>query len=306
MDNNLVSIIVLSYKNLEYIKETLDSIIMQNYNNIELIIGDDGTEQFNEDIYIKYIEEGNKGNIKNILVYKNTSNLGTVKNANKAINLSSGKYIKFIAADDAFYTEEVILNMVEHMEKNKSIILATPVLTCDENMNERFDSKQSLKWLKSNLSFRNKPKEFFKKMAKTCSVYAPGIMFKKELFEKYGLFDEEYILVEDWPMWLKLLRQGVIFDYLDMISVKYRVGIGVSTSDKLNPIFSNDVRKCIEKEILPYRKELGYWTYKNIKYPYIRNYKFKGYSLLEKLLFIFINIDLISINQIKKIKLKKE
>ena len=72
----------------------------------------------------------------------------------------------------------------------------------------------------------------------------------------------------------------------------------------LSIIFSNDVRKCIEKEILPYRKELGYWTYKNIKYPYIRNYKFKGYSLLEKLLFIFINIDLISINQIKKIKLK--
>ena len=59
MDNNLVSIIVLSYKNLEYIKETLDSIIMQNYNNIELIIGDDGTEQFNEDIYIcEYLPDG--------------------------------------------------------------------------------------------------------------------------------------------------------------------------------------------------------------------------------------------------------
>ena len=41
MYKELVSIIILSYKNLEYIEETIDSILIQSYKNIELIIGDD-------------------------------------------------------------------------------------------------------------------------------------------------------------------------------------------------------------------------------------------------------------------------
>ena len=304
MEEQLVSIVVLSYKNLQYIKNTLDSILIQDYKNIELIIGDDGSENFDSEIYKDYINKKNLGNIKNIIIYSNEKNLGTVKNANKAISLCKGEYIKFIAADDEFYSKDIISKMVEYMYKNNSIILMTNILWCDSKMNELDDAKQKIERNKKNLTLGKESKVFFKKLAQYCYIQAPGVMFKKYLFDKYGEFDEDYILIEDWNTWLRLTRKGVRFDYLDIVSVKYRVGTGVSTSNEPNPLFVQDYIKCIEKEILPDRKELGSRLHKNINYVFVRTYKFKEYKMVDKVLFIFKNIDIVCINQINKILLK--
>lgn len=304
MEEKLVSIIVLSYKNLQYMKETLDSILTQDYKNIELIIGDDGSENFDSKIYEDYINKKNLGNIKDIIIYSNEKNLGIVKNANKAMSLCRGEYIKFIAADDVFYSKYVISKMVEYMHENNSIILTTHILWCDSKMNELDNAKQKIEYTKKNLALGKEPKVFFKKLAQYCRIPAPGVMFKKELFDEHGKFDEEYVLIEDWNTWLKLARKGVKFDYLDIVSVKYRAGVGVSTSDEPNPLFVQDYIKCIEKEILPYRKELGHKLYKDINYGFVRCYKFKEYKTMDKVLFILKNIDIVCINQINKILLK--
>ena len=303
MNNKLVSIIVLSYKNLQYINETIDSILYQDYENIELIIGDDGTNQFNIEFYKNYIDKIKFKNIKNVVIYTNEKNLGTVKNANKAINLSKGEYIKFIAADDVLNKENVISKMVAQMNKNHSMILTTNVLWCDEKMNELKMAPKVISGYQTILNILTNPQLSYRKLAQSNDIPALGVMLKREVFEKYGLFDEEYILMEDWPMWLKLSRYKINFDYLDIVSAKYRIGTGISTSTNPNPIFIEDCKKCMEKEILPYKKELGYWLHKNLKYLYTRKYKFEKISNNKKILFILSNIDVVFVNQLKKIKL---
>ena len=305
MNNKLVSIIVLSYKNLQYINETIDSILYQDYENIEVIIGDDGTNKFNIEFYKNYIDKRKFKNIKNVVIYTNEKNLGTVKNANKAINLSTGEYIKFIAADDVLNKEDVISKMVTHINKNHSMLLTTNVLWCDEKMNELKIAPKVISKHQTILNILKNPQLSYRKLAQGNDIPAPGVMFKRDIFEKYGLFDEDYILIEDWPMWLKLSRYKMNFDYLDIVSVKYRVGTGVSTSTNPNPIFIEDCRKCIEKEILPYKKELGHWLHKNLKYLYTRKYKFEKFSNNEKILFMLSNIDVVFVNQLKKIKLRR-
>lgn len=302
MENNLVSIIILSYKNLQYLKETIDSVLSQTYSDIEIIIGDDGTEQFDDTFYKEYINSNSSYNIKNIVVYKNNSNMGIVKNANKSINISKGKYIKFIASDDTFYSNDVIYKMIAYMNRNDSEILTSNILLCNRNMNKLDEADLRIQDYQKLLPLGEKPHEFFKLLCMRDAIAAPSVMFNRSLFDEYGYFNENYKLVEDWPMWLKISRSGCRIHYIDIISVKYRSEVGVSNSQNPNPIFIKDIMRCYEQEILPYKKELGYWLHKKIKWKFTRVYQLSHYTCLQKIIVRFKNIDVIVVNRMKRIR----
>lgn len=289
----LVSIIICSYKNIHYILDTIDSVLIQDYENIELIISDDHTEDFYEDRYIDYIEKNNRGNIKNIIVNKNKENLGTVKNVNNAIKMSKGSIIKIIAADDVFYDKSVITLFVEYFELNHSYVVASKIARCDANLNmvanSYFHAKNDDK-LKSLLS-RFDAKKCFIELCKGAFIPAPGVCFLKETFEKYGYFDEAYRLMEDWPMWLKLVRQGCRIDYLDTISVKYRMNVGVSMTS--NDIFNSEKVQCFNNEIFPYIKDWGYKINKVVRWMYVKGCEYDKYTIWNKSKFLIKNTDLI-------------
>ena len=291
----LVSIIILSYKNLNYIFDTINSVLIQDYPNIELIISDDNTEEFNKDIYIDYIVKNNKGNIKKIVVNKNKKNLGLVKNLNNAIKMSKGSIIKSIAADDTFYNDVVITSFVKFIEINHSSVVASKIARCDENL-KTLDDRQFNKVFnevyKPILTNFNQQKWFIQ-LCKGSFIPAPGVFFTKKTFDKYGYFDEAYRLIEDWPMWLRLVRDGCKIDYLDEISVKYRTNVGISMTP--NETFRKENILCIKNEILPYIKDLGYWFNKKTKWRYIRGCEYIEYSALNKSKFLIENLDLILI-----------
>lgn len=300
----LVSIIILSYKNLSYIKETIDSILIQTYQNIELIIADDGTADFDPLIYRNYIKSNNKGNIKNIKVYSNQKNVGIVKNINVAIKSSNGKYIKTIAADDKLYSEEVIEVLVDCMQKQKVDIVSSNMLFCDDEMNVLKEMNDSIPLNKAIKDSAGDTKKLFRLLSIQNDIPAPTMIIKRDLFEKYGYYDEDYKLLEDWPMWLRLARNDIGIYYKDIISVKYRYGVGVSNTP--NPIYLEDISKCYEKEILPYKKQLGVKVYRNIKWNYILNYKISGFSKIQKINFKLLNIDFVIKGKIDRLISKKQ
>lgn len=300
----LVSIIILSYKNLLYIKETIDSILIQTYRNIELIIADDGTVGFNPLIYQNYIKANNRGNIKNIKVYSNEKNVGIVKNINEAIKASNGKYIKAIAADDKLYSEEVIEVLVDCMQKQKVDIVSSNMLFCDDEMNVLKEMNDSIPLNKAIKDSDGDTKKIFRLLSIQNDIPAPTIIINRDLFKKYGYYDEDYRLLEDWPMWLRLARNNVGIYYKDIISVKYRYGVGVSNTP--NPIYSKDIIKCYEKEILPYKKQLGIKVYRKLKWNYISNYRISEFSKMQKINFKLLNIDFIIKGKISRLVSKKQ
>jgi glycosyltransferase involved in cell wall biosynthesis len=299
-NNPLISIIILSYKNLSYIYETINSVLEQVYSNIELIISDDGTENFCQQEYIDYIKLNNKGNISNVIVHTNKINKGTVKNINNAISMSKGKYIKLIAADDAFYDGTVIASFVSFFENTSSLIVASKIEICDSELKVTQDHSYNYAYnetLKNNLNNLSS-KECFVELCKENFISAPSVCFAKELFEIYGLFDEKYILVEDYPMWLKLFRVGCKIDYHNIVSVKYRTEVGVTGSP--NKIFAEDMKRCFNTEIQPYKDILGYWQHKKIVYSFIKKRELKGYSSLHKIIFLVENIDYLLVYSLPK------
>jgi glycosyltransferase involved in cell wall biosynthesis len=110
-DLPLVSVLMTSYNREKYIAEAIESILNSTYQNFELIIVDDKSKDDTVKIAEQYALQDSR-----IEVYINETNLGDYQNRNKAATYATGKYIKYIDADDMIYPHGLDV-MVKMMEK---------------------------------------------------------------------------------------------------------------------------------------------------------------------------------------------
>ena len=134
LNNELVSIIVLSYGPGKYYQRTLLSVLAQTYPAIDLIVSDDGSSTFQVEETESFIRQNMRGNVKRLLVRKNKHNLGISKHDNLAASLAKGKYIKFIADGDMFCTEHSLCELYEFACNHQEWIITSPCIICNENM----------------------------------------------------------------------------------------------------------------------------------------------------------------------------
>ena len=220
--------------------------------------------------------------------------MGTVKHCNKLIKVASGQYIKLIAADDAFYSDTIISVFVNYFISTESYVVASKAAVYDKDLNNYLSILPEDESLQSLLNLE--PKKFYREMAKGCKIPAPAVCFNRKYFEEYGYFSEKYFIVEDWPTWLSMLRNGIKIDFIDFISVKYRSEIGTSNQGiidaKKSPIFEKDYYKIIENEILPYKKLLGTVLWRKLKYLYVTEHKWDKLSSVGRILFYLAYVDI--------------
>ncbi|UBB88545.1 glycosyltransferase family 2 protein [Candidatus Kaistella beijingensis] len=114
--------------------ETLESAKAQTYQNIELIISDDGSQDDTVEVCQNWLAENKERFVYSqiITVEKNT---GIPANCNRGVKASKGEWIKLIAGDDAF-TEDAFSNFVHASQKISSFIIQTNALIFNENFNE--------------------------------------------------------------------------------------------------------------------------------------------------------------------------
>jgi glycosyltransferase involved in cell wall biosynthesis len=106
-----VSVLMTAYNREKYIGNAIESVLGQTFQNFELIIVDDSSTDSTVAIAKNYATLDNR-----ISVYVNKFNIGDYNNRNKAVSFASGKYLKFVDADDLIYPHTLDL-MVSAMEK---------------------------------------------------------------------------------------------------------------------------------------------------------------------------------------------
>lgn len=234
--NPLVTVAVLVYKNTQYLGDCLGSIFEQKYDNIQLIVSDDGSPEFSCDVIDEMIRRADAKNIKAFYVHKMESNEGTSKNFNYVLSLAEGTYIKYIAADDLFYDQHSLGHLVAAAEEDSGNVVIARAANYDMYLNRHewtYPSDEN--WLKMKAGATN-PRYFFGLMSQYCLISAPSTLFRTDFLRKHGGADERYPLIEDWPLWMKMLRTGEMFTFLDRSVVIYRSG-GVSNG-KTNEKFA--------------------------------------------------------------------
>ena len=125
LEDKLISIAMCSYNGERFIKEQIDSILDQSYSNFELIITDDCSSDTTIDIIKNYQE-----NDKRIKLYQNDTNLGFVKNFEKAISLCKGEYIALADQDDIWKKDKLKI-FIENIDEN--VLIYSDAILIDEH-----------------------------------------------------------------------------------------------------------------------------------------------------------------------------
>jgi glycosyltransferase involved in cell wall biosynthesis len=125
MSNNQprLSIGLPVYNGESFLKEAIDSILTQTFEDFELIISDNASTDRTEEICRAYVEQD-----KRIRYYRNKNNEGSAPNFNRVFELSSGEYFKWTACDD-LYASDFIMKCVEVLDNDPSVILCHSQVT---------------------------------------------------------------------------------------------------------------------------------------------------------------------------------
>lgn len=273
IDMPLITVITANY-NSPYLLDTINSVLNQNYENIEYILVDDGSEEFDIDGIRRYIEKRKKSNVKNVLVIQNEFNLGTVRTLNKALKGSTGKYIFNLSADDLFASTDVLKRWTETFESSGAMVMTSYCDMYDENMEKLIRRVPQLDKVKKIINAM--PDELYDDLASQNYILGCCTARSRECIEKYGLYDERYRIIEDYPMNLFLLRNGQKIEFWDSVSVKYRTG-GVSAAINFNSAYECDSDMILRNELLAFAKRprKAYLLYKFWKFKHIRKKKYE-------------------------------
>ena len=250
-----ISVLLATYRQEPYIYQAIDSVLKQNYEKIQLIVADDCSEYFNEETIRDYICKNKRDNIVDVQVLKNATNLGTVKSLNNARQFVMGRYLVPLAGDDMFYDENTLKNYAEAfaIQTDAVGIIVSQVQHCNNAM----DTVMYNCVTQEHIDIINTKDNhiLYGYLCMDCFLPAIGSAYDMQLVEQYGAYDESYYLVEDWPYYLRLVRNGVQVRYADFVSAKHRDG-GVSHSKKdrksqRNDLYHRDLIAIMKKEILP-------------------------------------------------------
>ena len=117
MSKPTVSIIILAYNQVNTIRETLDSIILQKCNfQIEIIIGDDCSLDGTREICLEYKKRHT--NIININLLFHNTNKGVATNFVICVNQAMGKYIALCGGDDYWHNPDKLRLQIDFLENN--------------------------------------------------------------------------------------------------------------------------------------------------------------------------------------------
>lgn len=141
-NTSLVSVIIPSYNHAKYVQETIKSVINQTYQNIELIIIDDGSKD-NTLQKTQDLKDICKKRFARVIM-QTQQNQGTSITLNKAVALCEGKYIAVIASDD-IYMPTCIEEQVKVMEQDQNIVQTLPDNIAIDSEGKTF---KGFEWLK--------------------------------------------------------------------------------------------------------------------------------------------------------------
>lgn len=252
------SVIILCYRHFQYLLPAIDSVLEQDYPDIELIISDDCSDVFPAEQILTYIENYRRTNLANVIVRQQKQNGGTVKHLNDVIPECTGKYVTILAGDDAFDNYSVLSSYAKAFESAAQDCYVEMAHTAmyDRNLEQLQEYYLKLPVQKAIEKTASDSTDLLELLIKEgACLPTNSTCFKKEFFEKFGAFDEHYVLVEDYPMHMRLAKEGWKIHYANFIAVRHRDG-GIShgqidAASRSAKLYYTDTINMLRNIVLP-------------------------------------------------------
>jgi glycosyltransferase involved in cell wall biosynthesis len=204
-----VSVFLPTYNQLNFVKEAIESVLVQNYPNIEIVIGDDGSADGTQQVLVDY-KSKYPSLIKLILSEKNN---GITFNCNNILRECTGDYIALLAGDDVWLPGK-LHKQIEFMRNNKDVVLCYTKVEVFDNESGNILAIQPKG---SHLNFNQDDIIGFTYIL---GHLGSSFMIKSTAIPADG-FNSLIPNVSDWLFWIEVLRKGKA-GYIDEILAKYR------------------------------------------------------------------------------------
>ena len=200
-----VSIITVTYNSEKYLKDCIESVIMQRYRDIEHIIVDGKSKDGTVDI-IKYYEP-------HISQWISETDRGMYDAINKGIVMATGDIIGILNSDDMLDTDDVVTNIVKTFNEQSVDAIFGDIEYVDTN-----DTNKVLR------IWKGKPYKRYRFRYGWMPAH-PTFYIKRSLVEKYGFYQNHYYTAADYEFMARYLyKNKVSAYYLPMLMVKMRIG----------------------------------------------------------------------------------
>lgn len=170
----MISIAMATYNGAKYIREQIDSILIQTVQDIELVICDDCSTDETWQILNEYEERESR-----VHIFRNEINLGFKKNFEKVISLCKGDYIALSDQDD-IWSDNHLEVLLKGMEKNVLLVCGRPLFVDENNqvLSSRYD------YLKMNCPPMVNEDVAMHILLGESNYQGASMLIKKEFFEK--------------------------------------------------------------------------------------------------------------------------
>ena len=234
-DNPIVSIVIPTNNRAELLRKSLDSVLLQNFQEWEIIVVDNGLAVNTGNLMSEYMKADPR--IKYFKITKSSIE-GISEYLNFGIAQSKGKYIARLDDDDKWCNTDKLRMQVDFFESNEDYVLTGGgVIMVDEKENELFRF------------FKNETDEIIRRKALlACPMEHTTVMFRKDIAIKVGCYGK-YKVAEDWDFFLRLGKEGKLYNFQEYFTF-YMQGI-----QNYSLKYQGEVARTEMRIILKYRKD---------------------------------------------------
>jgi len=233
----LVSIIIPAFNAEKYIKETIDSVFDQTFQDFEIIVVDDGSTDNTREILNQYGKR-----IR--CIYQENS--GPSKARNTAIKAAHGEHIAFLDADDLWksdFLERTVHIMQGHSELG--YVFTEFDLFSKDGVITRHQIKDDGRVAQIPVGWQSGDEKIFARsiwsdLATGCFIPTSGILIRRIALEKVGLFDEGLTHAEDRDLFIRLAREYDVGFIDECLSHKRQHPLGIG-QDLEKVVIGSDV-----------------------------------------------------------------
>jgi glycosyltransferase involved in cell wall biosynthesis len=226
-----ISVLMPVYNGEKYLKEAIESILNQTFNDFEFLIINDGSTDNSENIIKSY-------NDQRIKLIQNEKNIGLINTLNKGFDLCCGEYIARMDSDD-ISTPDRLEKQLKFLDQNKNTdICGSLIRTFGEVNSSIFRYPMRHDSIKATLLFK-------------CSIAHPSVMLRKSAIQGF-YFDSSYKHAEDYELWTRLSKNLKLFNIQEVLLL-YRMH-----SDQVSQFFCEEQKISAKKIILNQFDNLDY------------------------------------------------
>jgi glycosyltransferase involved in cell wall biosynthesis len=216
-----VSVVMPAYNHVSFVAEAVNSVLGQDFSDLELLVGDDGSKDGTADM-VRSIHDSR------ITLFDHGVNRGAAVVHNELVSRATGKYVAVINSDDAWMPGKLSAQ-VAYLEEHPEVVACFA--------KAQFIDRDGAEIPKKNLSFgnvfdvENRSRgawlRFF--LTRGNCLCHPTLLIRREAYQNLGTYDNRLLQLPDFDMWVRLVKRYQL-TILDSELIRFRVMPGENAS----------------------------------------------------------------------------